>query len=124
MATATVDTTPQPLQPPDPGNNSRAKRLFIPDSSGVKKEMTMLSYDIIPGKVQEFQTFFNTNVLAFYKAQGAKDVHSWMVDNRLFVLGTPEVNVPWLGTGGVVDLEKFVIPIPNEPPINELPVFP
>lgn len=128
MATSTVNaTTPKPLQTPDSGENSRAKQLFIRDSSGVKREMTMLSYDIIPGRVQDFPAFFDTNVLAFYKKRGATDVHSWMVDNRLFVVGTPEINVPWLPTPtseGIAGLENFIIPIPDMPPINELTVFP
>lgn len=121
MATATVDPTNP--QTPGPWDKSHpGKKLFIRDSSGAKKEMALLTYTILPDKVQAFQTFFNTNVLPFYKAKGATDVHSWLVNNRLFVLGTPEVNVPWLGTTGIKGLEDFVSTSPET--INELPVFP
>lgn len=127
MATSTVDTTTP--QPPGPWDDAHpGKRVFIPDSSGVKKEMAVLTYDIRPEKVQEFQTFFKTDVLPFYKRKGATDVHSFMVGNRLFVLGTKEVNVPWLNsppqvTDGIAGLEKFVVTT-APPTINELPAFP
>jgi len=126
MGTSTLEATNPAIPNSGPYDEKHpGKTLFIPnDKSGKqKKEMVVLAYALRPEKVDEFKTsFFEKNVRQFYKDKGAEHVHSWIYDNHLMVLATPEVNVPWLGTGGIQGLEKYVVGSPAA--IEALPVFP
>jgi len=125
MDTTLEETT---TAPPNSGQEYEkehpGKLLFIQnDTTGKqKKQMAVLAYALRPEKVDEFKTsFFPTNVRQFYKDRNAQHVHSWIYNNHLFVLGTPEVNVHWLGA--IPRLEEYVV-TPNPSAIEALPVFP
>ena len=126
MGTSTLEATNPAIPSSGPAYDEKhpGKPLFIPnDTSGKqKKEMVVLAYELLPDKVDEFKTsFFPNNVRQFYKDKGAEHAHSWIFNNHLFVVATPEVNVPWLGPAGIPGLDKYV-KVPG--PIEALPLFP
>ena len=106
MGTSTLEATNPAIPSSGPAYDEKhpGKPLFIPnDTSGKqKKDMVVL-------------------VRQFYKDKGAEHAHSWIFNNHLFVLATPEVNVPWLGPAGIPGLDKYV-KVPG--PIEALPLFP